>query len=84
MNPEEMNKSVQELLAGQNRILQILESDKTINAKGLVERVNDVEKTVGEIMINNKARAMAAGFVGGLITIIASCIAWIIKTGFMK
>ncbi len=78
MNNQELGDELREIRKDQTRILQILESDKRIRTKGLVERVSDVEAIVNSIMINNKARAMAAGFVGGLISAIAGVIAWFI------
>jgi hypothetical protein len=81
MTNEEIQNNIEILVSGQARILQILESDDRTRQKGLVERVTRNEEILLELTIKNKARTIAAGTIGGLISILAAVIAWIIKTG---
>lgn len=73
MDPQderEMNKKI-------SKILFYLESDKTTNQKGLVEKVSDLEKTINNMQ-------MQTFKIGAIFGIIGSGVGWILKIAITK
>lgn len=61
------------------KILFYLESDKTTNQKGLVERVKEIEGKLDELVVENKilkAKAATYGVIGGALL---SGLIWLAK-----
>lgn len=76
MNELETQSQITQLLTSTQRILYILESDDKTKSKGLVEKVDDMQDHIDDIIINNKAKNIFYGAGAGLaITIIA----WFLK-----
>ncbi len=76
MDTEERDNKIEKLLTGQTRILAILENDPKIGKKGLVHKVDDLEKKITLLIITRKVKNTLWGATGGLIV---GVILWILK-----
>lgn len=77
---KEIYKRFDSLEKGMIRILGILESDEKIKEKGLVEKVNQMQSDLNELLTREKvykAKATTWGVIGGALT---TGLFWIIKT----
>ncbi len=66
------------------RLLFILDSDKKTNTKGLVEKVNTINKSLNELLVREKIYKTKAGTWGAVGGIIGGGVIWIAKTIILK
>ncbi len=84
---EGLDKRIKTVETTCNRILFILESDKKVNSKGLVETVHDNEKAIQSVVLARKIEKATAKTTAGIFGLIGagiSAIAYIIVSAIIN
>ena len=84
---EGLDKRIKTVETTCNRILFILESDKRVNSKGLVETVHDNEKAIANVILARKVEKATAKTTAGIFGLIGagvSALIYIIVQAFIN